>query len=99
MSRYDCYLESGPRRRKKPQTIIEGLDAAATALFDRLKTWRRETAAADGVPAYVILHDRVLRELASTRPSSINELKGISGIGDNKLKRFGPALIEMVAEE
>ena len=84
-----------PRKRKKASTIVEGLDAAATALFDRLKAWRRETAAADGVPAYVILHDKVLRELAATRPSSIAALKDVSGIGDNKLKRFGPALIEL----
>ena len=91
-------VETGAlKRRKKPAAAIEGLDDEAAALFERLKAWRRETAAADGVPAYVILHDRVLREIASTRPGSLATLQGISGIGDNKLKRFGKELLEIVA--
>ena len=91
-------VETGAlKRRKKPAAAFEGLDDESAALFDRLKAWRRETAAADGVPAYVILHDRVLREIASTRPGSLSALQGISGIGDNKLKRFGKDLLEIVA--
>ena len=91
-------VETGAlKRRKKPAAAIEGLDDESAALFERLKAWRRETAAADGVPAYVILHDRVLREIASTRPGSLSALQGISGIGDNKLKRFGKDLLEIVA--
>jgi ATP-dependent DNA helicase RecQ len=72
------------------------LDPAALALFERLKVWRRETAAADNVPAYVILHDRVLRDIALQRPASIEALGTISGIGENKLRRFGQPLLLLV---
>ena len=36
-------------------------------LFDRLKEWRRKRANADGVPAYVVFHDRTLAEIAERR--------------------------------
>ena len=87
------------RRKKRLPAELEGLGAVALALFERLKAWRRETATSDGVPAYVILHDRVLREIASSRPDSLASLGQVAGIGENKLRRFGPALLEMVASE
>ncbi len=87
---------SGAKRDKKPRVNVEGLAGSALALFERLKAWRRDTAAADNVPAYVILHDRVLREIASGRPSSLAALGRISGIGENKLRRFGERLLALV---
>ena len=45
------------------------------------------------MPAYVILHDRVLREIATQRPGTLAALGGISGIGENKLRRFGEASV------
>ena len=90
---------SGAKREKKPRLDVEGLAGTALALFERLKAWRRDTAAADNVPAYVILHDRVLREIASAKPASIAALGRISGIGENKLRRFGARLLALVNDE
>lgn len=84
------------KRDRKPASDGGELGVAAQALFERLKAWRRETAAADNVPAYVILHDRVLREIALQRPASAAALRNISGIGENKLRRFGKALLALV---
>ena len=67
--------------------------------FNTLKAWRQETAAADNVPAYVILHDRVLREIASARPSTLAALGRISGIGENKPRRFGERLLALINDE
>jgi ATP-dependent DNA helicase RecQ len=93
-----------PRRRGKesaPATRRSGadvaLDEAGQALFDALRQWRAETARAQGVPAYVILHDRSLRELASRRPASADELLGIAGIGAAKADRYAEALLRIVA--
>jgi len=86
------------RRDRRPAADSGELGAAAQQLFDRLKAWRRETAAADNVPAYVILHDRVLREIALKLPTSPAALANISGIGENKLRRFGDALLSLVNE-
>jgi ATP-dependent DNA helicase RecQ len=84
------------KRERKPLTDGGELDPVAQVLFERLKVWRRETAAADSVPAYVILHDRVLRDIALQRPQSIEALGTIPGIGENKLRRFGQPLLALV---
>jgi len=92
----------GPAKKsRRDRTATAGgdeLSGDAQALFERLKGWRRETAASDSVPAYVILHDRVLREIALQRPASLAALGTISGIGENKLRRFGDALLALVDE-
>ncbi len=75
--------------------------AAATAdddpLFLALRAWRGNLAREQGLPAYVILHDKTLRELAAQRPSSLGELTQISGIGAAKAERYGAALLELLA--
>jgi len=50
------------------------------------------------VPAFVILHDKTLAEIARQRPRTLTALGGISGIGAKKLERYGPALVELVGE-
>jgi ATP-dependent DNA helicase RecQ len=68
------------------------------ALLDRLKAWRLGEARTQAVPAYVILHDRTLAEIARRRPGDLTALGAISGIGARKLERYGPALVELVAQ-
>ncbi len=74
------------------------LSDADEALYDKLKAWRLDTARTDNVPAFVILHDSVLREIARSRPGDKAALAAISGIGERKLERFGEAVIEIVTE-
>jgi ATP-dependent DNA helicase RecQ len=75
-----------------------GSPPVATALFDTLRQWRSKTAREQGVPAYVILHDRTLRELAARRPRTTDELLNVGGIGEAKAARYGAPLLEMLAE-
>jgi len=67
-----------------------------SALFEALKTWRRGVAAEQGVPAYVVFHDKTLAEIARVKPRSIGALQGISGVGESKLARYGEDLLEVV---
>ncbi len=62
-----------------------------------LKAWRSDIARKRGVPAYVVLHDSTIDGIAATRPASLNELRGIAGIGDKKLEHYGEELIALVA--
>ncbi len=71
--------------------------AADPALFERLREWRSEVARRQGVPAYVVLHDRTLTELAARRPADLHELQTVPGIGPSKLDRYGKALLEILA--
>jgi ATP-dependent DNA helicase RecQ len=67
-----------------------------TALLETLKRWRRETAIAAGVPAYVIFHDATLIAIAAARPKSLNELLRVSGVGESKLRKYGEELLEVL---
>jgi ATP-dependent DNA helicase RecQ len=70
---------------------------ADESLVERLRHWRRTRSQADGVPAYVVLHDATLRELASNRPTTIGELAAVKGLGPAKLERYGDDILQVVA--
>ncbi|HEX2044462.1 MAG TPA: ATP-dependent DNA helicase UvrD2 [Gaiellaceae bacterium] len=66
-------------------------------VFAALKAWRRERSQADGVPAYVVFHDRTLAEIARRRRGSRTALSAVSGVGPAKLERYGDELLAALA--
>ena len=74
------------------------LAPADLPLFEALRQLRAQLAREQGVPAYVIFHDSTLREIASRRPASEDELAGIGGIGSGKLARYGEMVLETVMD-
>ncbi|HEX9298501.1 MAG TPA: ATP-dependent DNA helicase UvrD2 [Actinomycetota bacterium] len=66
-------------------------------LFDRLKEWRRKRAQADGVPAYVVFHDRTLAEIAERECRDWADLAAVSGVGPAKLERYADEVLAIVA--
>jgi len=83
-------------RRSKAAAGMADLSLEASELFDRLRAWRLEAARQHGVPAYVIFHDATLREIARVRPSSVDMLRGISGVGARKLEAYGAEIIGLL---
>ena len=81
--------------KKKTRLAVDHNDE--DPLFLELRAWRRETANEKGVPAYVILHDAALREIAARRPATLAELGEIPGLGAKKLEAYGEAVLEVVA--
>ncbi len=83
------------RERKLARSSIAaaGLAPAALGLFERLRAWRADTAKSHGVPAYVIFHDATLREIADLRPQTLEQLRGISGVGAKKLDAYGQKIL------
>ncbi len=65
-------------------------------LWDALRTRRRELAAAQGVPPYIVFHDATLAEMVKHRPQSLRELAGISGVGERKLAAYGEDFVGVV---
>ncbi|MBX3662747.1 MAG: DNA helicase RecQ [Burkholderiales bacterium] len=91
------HVVAGKGRRPKMRSVAAaGATAADSALLERLKVWRMAQAREQGVPAYVIFHDRTLAEIAAAQPADIDALSALSGIGAKKLERYGPALLELV---
>jgi DNA helicase-2/ATP-dependent DNA helicase PcrA len=68
-------------------------------LFERLQAWRRRTAEAHKVPAYVVFTDATVVALAERRPTTPAELLAIAGIGPRKLGQYGAAVFALVAGE
>ena len=66
-------------------------------MLERLKEWRKSRARADGVPAYVIFHDKTLEEIADLLPKDWADLAAISGVGPTKLERYGDEVLAVVA--
>ncbi|MFJ9786196.1 DNA helicase RecQ [Amycolatopsis sp. NPDC101161] len=75
------------------------MPAEAAPLFERLRAWRAGVAKEQGVPAYVIFHDATLRQIATQRPSSLAELGTVSGVGENKLAKYGEGVLEVLTAE
>ena len=72
--------------------------AGQPALRDALRAWRTEIARRRGVPAYVVLHDSTIDGIAAARPTTLNGLRGIAGIGDKRLEHYGAELISLVKQ-
>ena len=84
-------------RRRGAQAEARELDAAGQAVFEALRRWRLESAAREGVPAYVVASDRTLRDLAMLRPRTPAELVLAHGIGPQKAERYGAEILAVVA--
>jgi ATP-dependent DNA helicase RecQ len=85
--------ESKSRRTRIEEASWRNVDEA---LFESLRKLRREIAAERGVAAFVVLHDATLRELASVKPTTIEELRGIRGMGEKKIIDFGARIVECI---
>ncbi|MFF4894574.1 DNA helicase RecQ [Micromonospora chersina] len=88
-------------RSAKPRgaaTVVADLAPAAVPVFERLRAWRAATAKEQGVPAYVVFHDATLRQIATEAPTSLAELSRISGVGDNKLAKYGEGILAVLTE-
>jgi ATP-dependent DNA helicase RecQ len=87
--------ESTPRkdRRRARPAGLRTDSAPSRALLEALREWRLGVAREHGVPAYVVFHDSTLEAIAAVRPVSREALRGIAGIGERKLERYGEALL------
>ncbi|MFI1954991.1 DNA helicase RecQ [Streptomyces xinghaiensis] len=85
---------SGRRAAAAPADLPE----EAVPVFERLRAWRAATAKEQGVPAYVIFHDATLRAIATAAPGSLAELGTVSGVGENKLAKYGQQILDLLGD-
>jgi ATP-dependent DNA helicase RecQ len=86
-----------PRRNAGRNLAAEALDADVRARFEVLRAWRRDRAAEQHVPPYVIFQDKTLVEIALSEPRNLDALGRISGVGAGKLERYGKGVLEALA--
>jgi ATP-dependent DNA helicase RecQ len=85
------------RKAASKASASAALDAAAQNLWTALRAWRLDEARRQELPPYVIFHDATLIEVARRRPSSLEALGDIPGIGRSKLDRYGAAVLAVTA--
>ncbi|MFD2416291.1 DNA helicase RecQ [Amycolatopsis pigmentata] len=102
--RRDVRLRREPKREPRAAKVSKAgtkarveMPAEAAPVFERLRAWRAATAKEQGVPAYVIFHDATLRQIAAEMPSTLGALGEISGIGENKLAKYGQQILDTLA--
>ena len=74
-------------------------DTVDVELFERLRAWRGDQARSQQVPAYVVLHNSHLEEIARRKPRSVHELGSIKGIGLRRAARYGEEILALVRGE
>jgi ATP-dependent DNA helicase RecQ len=90
-----------PAKPKRQPSASRGyaeleLSKSEQEIFDKLRWWRVETARAHGVPAYVVFQDATLREIAKVKPASLDELRGVTGVGEKKLVSYGDEIVALI---
>ena len=84
------------QNKSRPAKTKINLEIADTPLFEALRALRKSLAEENSVPPFVIFHDRTLLEMVSAQPENLPEMSLISGVGEQKLKRFGEAFLSAI---
>lgn len=87
---------AGRSARSRTAAAAVDLSQDAQRLFEALRGWRAQEAREQSVPAYVIFNDNTLREIATRKPLTREDLASVSGVGQTKLERYGQALLHLV---
>ena len=87
-----CRIDTVTRAKKPRQRVTHHEDP----LWARLRQWRYELAREQGVPPYVIFHDKTLEAIIDARPDSLEQLGQVHGVGRHKLKAHGESLLEVL---
>ncbi|WP_425092909.1 DNA helicase RecQ [Tropicimonas sp. S265A] len=83
-------------QRPSVKALVSDEDAP---LLSALKAKRRALAESAGLPAYMIFNDRTLIEMAETRPTDLDALASVNGVGAKKLEKYGAAFLEVISGE
>jgi ATP-dependent DNA helicase RecQ len=85
--------DRAPRRARVEAETWQDVDRE---LFERLRTLRLDIARARGVPPYVIFHDTTLRDMARLKPTSVDALRHVYGVGERKAVDLGETFVEAI---
>jgi len=99
--------DSLSKRKAKSRTSKPASKSAATInlsdsekeTFELLRKYRLELSKKEGVPPYVIFHDKTLQELSMKKPKNLNEMLEVSGVGEKKAEKYGEGFLKLIGEE
>lgn len=95
------YEEKEPDKKKKIQKAVrkrstDALTSAGYDLFEVLRKLRLEIAKEESMPPYIIFSDKTLIDMCVKKPSDEEEMLNVSGVGANKLKKYGQRFLQEI---
>ncbi len=84
-------------RRKKARST-DSLTSAGYRLFEELRSLRTAIAKEEGLPPYIIFSDKTLIDMCAKMPENRQEMLGVSGVGENKFRKYGQRFMDVVTE-
>ena len=95
------YEEKEPDKKKKIQKTVrkrstDALTSAGYDLFEILRKLRLEIAKEESMPPYIIFSDKTLIDMCVKKPSDEEEMLNVSGVGANKLKKYGQRFVQEI---
>ena len=89
-----------PEKKKKTAKVksTDGLTSAGSELFEVLRKLRMEIARENGVPPYIVFNDKTLIDMCVKLPATEEEFLEVSGVGENKRKKYGRQFLDAIAE-
>jgi ATP-dependent DNA helicase RecQ len=85
-------------KERKQVNVSEAASHSDSGLFEKLRSLRRRLAQDQNVPPFVVFADSVLMEMSATRPSTLEQMLKVSGIGKRKLSSYGATFLEAITE-
>jgi ATP-dependent DNA helicase RecQ len=86
------------QKTAKRQTRSPLPDDIDVSLWEALRECRRVFAEEQNVPPYVIFHDSTLQEMCGCLPTTLELLSEVSGVGERKLEKYGPAFVRVICD-
>jgi superfamily II DNA helicase RecQ len=93
---WTLFIEYDEVLEKTSDRTLQGLNEPQKLLLERLKSWRKERAAKDGVPVFIIATNSEFLEIVRKAPGSYEALKGVKGFGKGKIAKYGEDIIGIV---
>ena len=89
--------KKAPELKKKKAKSTDALTGAGYKLFERLRQLRLTIAKEEGMPPYIIFSDKTLIDMCAKHPENEEEMLGVSGVGENKLHKYGQRFLDEIA--
>lgn len=91
---------SEPQRSRRSRTQEDGdqWEGVHKGLFEELRKLRRDLAHERSVPAYIVFGDQSLRDMARSRPTTLDDFRQVSGVGEKKLTEYGDAFVTCIRQ-
>lgn len=91
--------KASTRKNRSTNSAVHELSSHEKRIFESLRSWRLDTAKRLGKPPYLIFPDKTLAAIAQIKPTSLEQMDCISGVGRKKLERYGNGIIEIIRAE